>query len=208
VTCIACGVHLAGDPASSLHAAGCALASPPTRGTIDLVTPAGGTPSAPRYPATSAALARTEGAVGLGPRWLAGWGRSGEIVVTRRGVWIVGARRPHGQRIESRPAGLRHRGSRLLVGGRDRSRVVEVLAGQTAELAAILDGLLPPAMVRAVLSLEDAVWPFRGRPFVVAGVAVCWPRALPALIGGPGPLDPWDVGCASVLLGEALPAAP
>ena len=112
------------------------------------------------------------------------------VAVAPSGVWVIAAKRYVRQRIESTDRGSLFRSDpRLLVGRRDRTALVEAMAVQQRVVTAAI-GQLGAATVCPVLCVVDADWPWLPRTLVVRGVTVCWPRALPALLGRPGPLGP------------------
>lgn len=97
------------------------------------------------------------------------------IVVTRAGLWVIDAKRYKGRptlRVEG--GFLRPRTEKLIVGGRDRSKLVDGMLEQV--------GLVQPvageAPVRGVLCFVEADWPLVGGSFQTRGVHVVWPKKL------------------------------
>jgi hypothetical protein len=101
------------------------------------------------------------------------------LVVARSGVWVVDAKRYTG-RPELRVEGgfLRPRVEKLLVRGRDQTRLAEGVQRQLDRVAEALPGV----PLRGVLCFVEADWPLVGGDFSVRGVSVCWPRRLVRLI--------------------------
>jgi len=101
------------------------------------------------------------------------------LVVARSGVWVIDAKRYTG-RPELKVEGgvLRPRVEKLLVRGRDQTRLVDGVQGQLARVAEALPGV----PLRGVLCFVEADWPLVGGDFTVWGVAVCWPRRLVRLV--------------------------
>jgi len=69
---------------------------------------------------------------------------------------------------------------RLFVAGRDRTKVVDEVVCQAAEVRRSISEFDVP--VTAAVCLTGADWSFRARPFLVDGVLVCWPRRLATLL--------------------------
>jgi hypothetical protein len=103
------------------------------------------------------------------------------IVVTGAGVFVVDAKRYVDQRPEQRIEGgiLRPRVDKLMVGGRDRTRLVDGVVGQVERVRAALGD---PVDVWGVLCFVDADWPLVGAFFSIRGVRVVSPRKLSKLL--------------------------
>jgi len=98
------------------------------------------------------------------------------IVVTPGGVWVVDSKRYHRQTPVLRVEGglFRPRVEKLVVGGRDRTRLVDGVLGQVA----VVREALPDVPVTGALCFIDAEWPLIGGAFVTRGVLVLWPKRL------------------------------
>jgi hypothetical protein len=135
-------------------------------------------------------------------------GNIDHLVVCSHGVVVIDAKRYAGRRPRHVVEGgfLRPRVDRLLVGSRDRTRLVTAVLGQ-AEV--VRDALGPEADVdvTAALCFVDADWPLIGGSFVIDGVAVTWPRRLVSLLGRPGPLDAETIAEVHRRLASVLPPA-
>lgn len=149
-----------------------------------------------------------EGIVALHDRKMPG-GRANidHIAVTPSGIWVIDAKRYVGSRVEFHDAGgWFSRDEKLRVAGRDRTKLVESLAWQVDTVREAL-----PAGeeigVHGVLCFVESTWGWFPKAFVVRDVVVCWPLALPDLIGRPGQLDDAAVQRLARTLARVLPAA-
>jgi hypothetical protein len=108
------------------------------------------------------------------------------IVVTQGGVFVVDAKRYVNKRPELKIEGgvLRLRVERLLVGGRDRTKLVDGVLGQVETVRAALEDEAIP--VRGVLCFVEADWPLIGGTFTTRGVSVVWPRQLSKMLDAAG----------------------
>lgn len=98
------------------------------------------------------------------------------LVVTPAGVWVVDTKRYKGGNPSLRVEGglLRPRVEKLIVGGRDRSKLVEGVLWQVGRVLEVL----PDAPVRGVLCFVDSEWGLLASSFQVNGVEVLWPKKL------------------------------
>lgn len=128
------------------------------------------------------------------------------LVVCPTGVYVIDAKRYVGKRPRLRIEGgiLRPRTELLLVGGRDRTLLVEGLHKQLGHVRAAL-AERPDVPVRGVLCFVDADWPLIGGDFVVRDVSVLWPKRLKALLAQRGPLDADAIAETQWRLHEAFP---
>lgn len=101
------------------------------------------------------------------------------IVVSRSGVWVIDPKRYTG-RPELRIEGgiLRPRVEKLLVGRRDRTKLVDGVLKQV-DLVRERVGDVP---VTGVLCFVEADWPLIGGSFTTRGVHVMWPKRLMKLL--------------------------
>jgi hypothetical protein len=106
------------------------------------------------------------------------------IAITRAGVWVIDAKRYQGKRPDLRVEGgiLRPRVEKLIVGGRDRTKLVDGTLWQTQLVRDAVGG----ASVTGVLCFVDADWPLIGGSFTTRGVHVVWPKRLTKLLSAPG----------------------
>ncbi len=106
------------------------------------------------------------------------------IVVARSGVYVVDSKRYKDKKVELRKVGsLFSRESRLYVGGRDKTKLVEAL-GKQLEIVhrALTDVGYKHVPVRGFLCFVDAEWEFIPTPLSFGSVRVVWPRGLIKLI--------------------------
>lgn len=108
------------------------------------------------------------------------------IVVTKGCVFVVDAKRYVNKRPELKVEGgiLRSRVEKLLVGGRDRTKLVDGVLGQVEMVRAVLEDEEIP--VRGVLCFVEGDWPMIGGTFTTRGVAVVWPRQLSKMLDAAG----------------------
>jgi hypothetical protein len=113
------------------------------------------------------------------------------IAVTPAGVWVIDAKVRADKRLEFRNnGGLFGRDERLIVGGRDETKLVDDIAWQVQTVHEACADLIGDTVVRPALCFVDARvgWLDR-RPWAVRNVVVCWRAVLPDLLLRPGPLD-------------------
>jgi len=113
------------------------------------------------------------------------------IAVTSAGVWVIDTKVRTGKKLEYRDkGGLFSRDERLIIGGRDETRLVEGMAWQIEAVRRAGAELLSDIAVRPALCFVDATLGLLDRrPWTVRGVVVCWRACLPDLLLRPGPLD-------------------
>jgi Nuclease-related domain len=125
-------------------------------------------------------------------------GNIDHIAVYPAGVWVIDTKRYPDSRVEFHNAGgLFRQDERLLVGGRDRSKLVESMDWQVRTVQRVVDQHLvemnsaPPdgVVVRPALFFVDSVWGLlTRRPFLVRGVAIRLPTSLSELLTRPAGL--------------------
>lgn len=122
------------------------------------------------------------------------------LVVTRSGVYVIDAKHYQGR--------LTVRGSRLLVAGRDRSRLLELMARQERAVSSLLSaagyGQVP---LTTALCFVGVGWPWLFRPRQVAGVRLCAPGELADLLEGDTGPAPVAVDEVAAVLAHGLPPA-
>ena len=128
------------------------------------------------------------------------------IAITPWGVWVVDSKRYVGKRISFKVVdsflGIGGR-KRLIVGGRDRTNLVDGIENQIALVTAALPSTID---VRGCLCFVEGDWPLLGADFTVRDIYVCWPRKLArALLKNQAPtIDPHTV---AEQLARAFPPA-
>lgn len=125
------------------------------------------------------------------------------LVVTRAGVWVVDPKRYIGQRPELRIEGgiLRPRVEKLLVGSRDRTKLVD---GVLKQMELVRDAV-GDVEVSGALCFVEADWPLIGGAFTTRGVQVTWPRRLVKLLAEDS--GDVEVNAVAALLAERFPSA-
>ncbi len=131
------------------------------------------------------------------------------IAVTPAGVWVIDAKVRPGKRLELRNrGGLFARDERLIVGGRDETKLVEHMGWQVETVQQSCSDLLGEAVVRPALCFVDATVGWLDRqPWLVRDVVVCWRAALPELLLRPGPLDGGRMSELAERIATRLPSA-
>lgn len=127
------------------------------------------------------------------------------IVVTAGGVFVVDAKRYVDKRPELRVEGgfLRPRVEMLMVGGRDRTVLVDGALGQVERVRAVLgDEAIASS---GVLCFIDADWPLVGAFFTTRGVRVLSPRKLSKILDEAS--GQMDIRSVRDQLAHAFPAA-
>lgn len=127
------------------------------------------------------------------------------LAVTPSGVYVIDAKRYVGQRPSLRIEGglLRPRVEKLVVGSRDRSKLVDGVLRQVEVVRSIVGDDL---RVTGVLCFIDSDWPLIGGAFTTRGVEVLWPKKLVAQLGAEGP-HASAVASVQQRLAVALPPA-
>ena len=128
------------------------------------------------------------------------------LVICPSGVFVVDSKRYVNRRPELRVEGgiLRPRVELLMVGGRDRTNLVDGVDKQVGLVRAALADQ-PDVPVRGMLCFIDADWPLIGGDFMVRDVGVLWPKKLSRLLTAPGPLAPDRIAELQWQLHEAFP---
>ena len=131
------------------------------------------------------------------------------VAVTPAGVWVIDAKVRAGKKLEFRnKGGLLGRDERLVVGGRDETKLVDDMAWQVQTVYAACADLLGDTVVRPALCLVDAtIGLLDRRPWMVRGVVVCWRAVLPDLLLRAGPLDEQRMAEIAERIASQLPAA-
>ena len=123
------------------------------------------------------------------------------------GVFVIDAKkykgRPH-LRVEG--GIIRQRSEKLLVGSRDRTKLVDGMLKQVALVRAALgDDSAKP--VRGFLCFVNAGCPLFGGSFTTRKVSVVWPKELASIVSEPGTLSETDIAATHHRLAAAFPIA-
>jgi Nuclease-related domain len=109
------------------------------------------------------------------------------IAVGPGGVYIIDAKL-YGTMVKHRGVGkILRNDRRVRISGHDETLLVAKIGTQVNAIARAL--FETPIPVTAALCFVDAQWPLPAEPFMLNGVWVGWPDALPELVGRPGLLD-------------------
>jgi hypothetical protein len=113
------------------------------------------------------------------------------IVVSASGVFVIDAKKYKGRpslRVEG--GILRPRVEKLMIGSRDRTRLVDGVTGQVGKVRAVLQAAnLDEVPVAGMLCFVEADWPLIGGDFTIANIRVLWPKKATSEIARPGLLD-------------------
>lgn len=127
------------------------------------------------------------------------------LAVTASGVFVIDAKKYRGRpHLKVEGGFLRPRVERLLVGSRDRTKLVDGVLKQVGLVRSLLADDVP---VRGVLCFLEADWPLLGGAFTTRGVQVLWPRKLYPRLQGGGLLTTDKVAEIHRQLAAALPSA-
>ncbi len=129
------------------------------------------------------------------------------IAVARGGVYVVDSKRYKDKKVELRKVGpLFSRESRLYVGGRDKTKLVEALRKQLEIVhKALTDIGYEHVPVRGFLCFVDAEWEFVPTALSFGPTRVVWPRGLIKLIDKEKYEEPLLVHLVAAKLAEAFP---
>jgi hypothetical protein len=119
-----------------------------------------------------------------------GAGNIDHLAVGPSGVKVIDAKRYRGRiNVEWRGGLWRSRTEHLIVGGRERTKLVDGVIAQAEAVRQVLAaGSHASAPVQAVLCFVDGDWPLLRR-LEIRGVPVLPPRRVSKLCAGDGPLD-------------------
>lgn len=108
------------------------------------------------------------------------------LAVTPTGIYVIDAKRYVNKRPSLKVEGgfLRPRTEKLLVSGRDQTKLVDGVLRQVALIQTIVGDEVP---VTGVLCFIEADWPLIGGAFASRGVEVLWPKKLYPRLAADGP---------------------
>lgn len=126
------------------------------------------------------------------------------IAVTPTGIYVIDAKRYKGCPTLKVEGGiLRPRTEKLLVGSRDRTKLVDGVLKQVAIVGDIVGSLMP---IRGVLCFVEADWPLIGGAFTTRDIEVLWPKKLYPRLTADGPYRR-EVAKTHAHLATSLPPA-
>jgi hypothetical protein len=127
------------------------------------------------------------------------------IAIGPGGVYVIDAKL-QGTMVKRRGAGrIRRDGRRAWISGHDETLLLAKIGTQVNAITRAL--FETPIPVTAALCFVDARWPVPAEPFMLNGVWVGWPDALPDLVGRQGLLDPEAMRTTAALLDTRLPSS-
>jgi hypothetical protein len=131
------------------------------------------------------------------------------IAVTSTGVWVIDTKVRPGSRLEFRnKGGILTRDERLIVGGRDETRLVNAMAWQVEIVSDACGDLLGDSVVKPALCFVEATVGFLDRrAWTVRGVVICWRHVLPQFLGRSGPFETEQIDRIAGRITSQLPAA-
>ncbi|WP_285117309.1 nuclease-related domain-containing protein [Leifsonia sp. fls2-241-R2A-40a] len=129
------------------------------------------------------------------------------LVVTSQGVFVIDAKRYQGQVQQRIEGGLfTKRVEKLVVAGRDRTKLVPGVEKQVARVRSALDAAgLETVPAYGMLCFVDGTWGFFQRPFTVDTVTVLWPKKVAEIVARPGTIDSQTVNRTLRVLAVAFP---
>jgi hypothetical protein len=127
------------------------------------------------------------------------------IAITPTGIYVIDAKRYVGKRPTLRVEGgiVRPRVEKLMVGGRDRTKLVDGVRKQVDVVRGIVGDNAP---VTGVLCFIEADWPLLGGAFAIRNVDVLWPKKLYPRLQSCG-VHSQQVALLHQLLAASLPKA-
>lgn len=124
------------------------------------------------------------------------------LAIAPTGVYVIDAKRFRGRPSLIVEGGfIRPRVEKLMVAGRDRSKLVDGVLKQVDLVRGIVGDGVP---VRGVLCFVEADWPLIGGSFVTRDVDVLWPKKLCTQLQEPGTLAASEVARLHELLAREL----
>jgi hypothetical protein len=125
------------------------------------------------------------------------------IVVTPDAIWVIDAKKYKGRPSLQIDGGLfRPRVEKLIVGGRDKSKLVEGVEWQVERVMDATNGV----PVIGALCFVEADWPVIGGSFSVRDVEVLWPKKLATRLSASS-TGPVDVAATAAVLATRFRAA-
>jgi hypothetical protein len=127
------------------------------------------------------------------------------LAITPTGVYVIDTKKYQG-RPQLRVEGglIRPKIEKLLIGGRDRTRLVSGVQRQVQAVRAVVSD---DVAVHGVLCFVDADWPLIGGSFTVQDVEALWPKKLYPKLQRPGPLGMEALQGLHHALARAMPPA-
>jgi hypothetical protein len=130
------------------------------------------------------------------------------LVVAASGVWVIDAKRYSGVVTKIDKGGLLRSDTRVTVGGRDRTKLVQGVNKQVADVRRIVaESAVPEVRVHGALCFVDAEFRLFAKPFTIDDVLITWGKALRDRMVVPGQLDAEQRAALHRHLAASLPPA-
>lgn len=127
------------------------------------------------------------------------------LVVTPKGVWVVDPKRYKGRPELQVEGGLiRPRTEKLVVAGRDRSKLID---GALKQVELVRNAIGEGVPVHGVLCFIESDWPLLGGAFEIQGIHVLRPKKLYPMLESDGALGDGDIAALHKRLAELFPPA-
>jgi hypothetical protein len=137
-------------------------------------------------------------------------GNIDHIAIAATGIYVIDAKEYEG-RVERRPSAkiLRPEPDKLIVNGRDRTKLVRSVRRQACAITQALEGCEAARglEIRPVLCFIGRNWGWFSRPFDIDGVTVIGPNRLLERLGRPGDTPDADLEQVGKRLAARLPPA-
>lgn len=124
------------------------------------------------------------------------------LVIAPTGVWVIDTKRYPGRRVRVRRPLFGE--PRLTIDGRDRTKLVQGLSSQVADVAAVARQVVPAAVVHGALCFVDADLPLLGARSI-DGHLLLHRRSLVRHLNADGSLAPADAAHLIRVLESAFP---
>ena len=125
------------------------------------------------------------------------------LAVAPSGVWVVDTKRYKGRIRVAKPL---FGEAKLVVAGRDRTKLVDGLLRQLELVRPVVEAVLPSAPVRGALCFVEGDLPLLGT-LEIRGFPLLHRRSLAKRINAPGPLGADEIASISAALARGFPAA-
>jgi hypothetical protein len=130
------------------------------------------------------------------------------LVASTAGVFVIDAKHYTGRpQLRFEGGLLRPRTEKLMVGGRDRTKLVTGMFKQLDVVRSALESAGPSMPVSGVLCFKDADWPVFGSSFSTQGIHVTRPNKIAHVLKGDCELSSESRASAQDLLERRFPAA-
>jgi hypothetical protein len=132
------------------------------------------------------------------------------IVIAPSGVYVIDAKNYTGRILLDVKGGIfTRRVEKLLVGGRDRTKLADGVRWQVTEVRECLTqaGVGDDVPVRGMLCFIEGDWPLIGGSFAIDGIDVLWPKKIRKMITASGPITDDQLQVLHRQLAAGFPSA-